>query len=100
MGEREAPALLGPWREAARISRHPASQHLLSTQLQPLASLPPGTPLPLPHSQPVRRLMAGHMCTAAVGPVNTMPGCRAGGQSLVTTKEGKRGWPPRALGHP
>lgn len=44
--------------------------------------------------------MAGHMCTAAVGPVNTVPGCRAGGQSLVTTKEGKRGWPPWALGHP
>lgn len=44
--------------------------------------------------------MAGHMCSAAVGPVNTMPGWRAGGQSLVTTKEGKRGWPPWALGHP
>jgi hypothetical protein len=28
------------------------------------------------------------------GPINTMAGCRAVGQSLVTTKEGKGGWLP------
>lgn len=67
---------------------HPAEQHLLSTQLQPLASLRPGA---LPPRPPVRRLTAGHTCAAAVGPVNAMPGGRAGGQSPVTTKEGKRG---------
>lgn len=63
------------------------------------AGLPPGG-CPAPCSPPVRRLTVGHTCTAAVGPINTRPGCRASGQSPVTTKEGKCGRSLWAPGHP
>lgn len=99
MGESKAPFPLGPMegKQPESAATQPCSTCCpLSCSRWPLSHRAPRPSRRLP----VKRLMAGHTCTAAVEPVNTMPGCRASSQSPVTTKEGKRGRPLWAPGHP
>lgn len=93
------PSHWAPWRGSSR-NQQPPSLAAPAVHSAAAAGLSPtGHPAP-PRRLPVKRLMAGHTCTAAVEPVNTMPGCRASSQSPVTTKEGKCGRPLWAPGHP
>lgn len=96
--EREAPALLGPMEGSSQNQPSPGLA-APAVHSAAAAGLPPtGHPAP-PPPQPA--------CQEADGWAHVHCSCGARqhrawlqGQSLVTTKQGKRGWPPRASGHP